>query len=167
MRNWRTDWAAMAAGVLALGFVLQAMPASAATARHGSEQFRISTRKVYARKDRLRATGVLDAAGYAVPSAIVSGHGTVRLELPKGSIVLRLTVVTSSVTVPNPATCAFTEANSGTYQISKASGRYRGASGSGDFSTKIKARLARSHGTCTAKLAAYSKTQVASGPLSW
>jgi len=157
----------MAAGVLVLGFVLLAVPASAAAAHHGFEQYRITTNTVNARKDQLRATGALDARGYAVPSAIVSGQGTVQLEFPKGSIVLQLTVVKSAVTVPNPTTCEFAEGNSGTFLISKGSGSYTGASGSGHFNTKIKAQLAISDGVCTAKLAAYSKIQVVSGSLTW
>jgi hypothetical protein len=169
MRDWSRYRAAIAAAAGVLGLALLATPASAATAaaHHGSEQFRISTHTVGARKDYLRAIGVLDARGEALPSAIVSGQSTVRLELRKGSIVLRLTVVASSATVPNPTTCGFTEASSGTFRISRGWGRYKGAAGSGRFRTRIRARLAKSRGVCTGKLAAYSKYQVASGSLSW
>jgi hypothetical protein len=162
MRDWSRYRAAIAAAAGVLGLALLATPASAATAaaHHGSEQFRISTHTVGARKDYLRAIGVLDARGEALPSAIVSGQSTVRLELRKGSIVLRLTVVASSATVPNPTTCGF-------FRISRGWGRYKGAAGSGRFRTRIRARLAKSRGVCTGKLAAYSKYQVASGSLSW
>jgi hypothetical protein len=169
MRSWLTNRAAISATATVLGLALLATPASAATAaaHHGFEQFRISTHTVGARTDYLHAIGVLDARGHAVPSAIVSGHGTVRLELRNGSIVLRLTVVTSSASAPNPNTCGFAETNGGTFEISRGTGRYKGATGSGHFHTKIKARLIKSGGMCTAKLAAYSKYQVASGSLSW
>ena len=169
MRSWGRERATAVAGTLVLGFALLAVPASAAAAaaHHGFERFRVSTHNVGARKDRVRAIGALDAVGYAVPSAIASGRGTVRLQLPRGSIVLQLRVVTSSVTVPNPATCDFTEANSGTFRISKGSGRYRRAAGSGKFHTRIRGRLAKSDGVCTGNLATYSKYQVAWGPLSW
>jgi hypothetical protein len=169
MRSWRIDVAAGVAGALLLGSTLLAVPASAATAaaHHGFERFRMRTSTVGATRDSLAASGMFDASGHAVPSAIVSGHGTVKLELPKGSIWLRLTVVTSSVTAPNPTTCAFTEDNDGTYKVSKGSGRYATAASSGHFRTKIRASLAKSDGVCTATLATYSKYQVAWGQLSW
>ncbi|HXW46011.1 MAG TPA: hypothetical protein VEL03_14555 [Streptosporangiaceae bacterium] len=169
MRSWKIDVAAALAGALLFGSALLAVPASAAVAaaHHGYERFKIRTTTVGATRDSLRAVGVLDAKGHAVPSAIVSGHGTVKLELPKGSIWLSLTVVTSSVTAPNPTTCAFTEANTGTYQVSKGSGRYKGAASSGHFLTRIAASLVSSDGVCTATLATYSKYQETWGDLSW
>jgi hypothetical protein len=172
MLSWRTHRAAKAATVLGsalLATAVFAMPASAtpAAAHHGGEQFRISTHTVGARTDYLRAIGVIDARAHAVASAIVSGHATVRLELPKGSIVLRLTVDKSSVTGPSLSTCAFAETSSGTFRIYSASRAYKGATGSGRFYTRIRARLKKSAGVCTAKLAAYGKYQVAWGSLSW
>jgi hypothetical protein len=169
MPSWRPNRAAMSATAAMLGLALFAAPASAATAaaHHGYEQFRISTHTVGARTDYLRAVGIIDARAHAVASAIVSGHGTVWLELPKGSIVLRLTLVKNSVTAPNLTSCAFTEASSGTFRISRGSRAYRGATGSGQFYTRIRARLIKSGGVCTAKLAAYGKYQVARGSLSW
>jgi hypothetical protein len=171
MRSRRTNRAAISATAIAavLGLALGATPASAATAaaHHGYEQFRISTHTIGARRDYVRGIGVLNARGSAVPSAVVSGHGTVRLEFRTGSIVLRLTVVSTSVSVPNPATCTFTETNRGTFRVSRGSGSYRGATGSGRLHTRIRGRLAKSGGVCTATLAAYGKYQTASGLLSW
>jgi hypothetical protein len=179
MLSWRMNRAGLLATATVFGSalsaaalfatVLFATPASAtaAAAHHGNEQFRISTHTVGARTDYLRAIGVIDARAHAVASAIVSGHSTVRLEFPKGSIVLRLTVGKSSVTVPNLTTCVFAETSSGTFRITTASRAYKGATGSGRFYTRIRARLAKSAGACTAKLAAYGKYQVAWGSLSW
>jgi len=167
MRKWRHGGAAALAGALVVCGTL--LPASAAVAagHKGFEVFKMWAHTVGATTDTLRATGAVVAEGHAVPSAIVSGHGTVRLELPKGSIKLSLDVLTSAATVPNPTTCDFSETNSGTYKVTSGSGRYAGASGSGNFHTRITASLVMSGGVCTAKLATYRKYQAAWGQLRW
>ncbi len=165
--------AALAAVMLAASPML-AGPASAVTgtttassARSGHERLYISGRPATARKDYLSASGVLTARGYALPGPLTGGHGTTWLVFRRGSIRLAIEVSSSSATVPNPQTCAFTEIYRGRYTVRGGRRAYAGASGSGTFYTKISGRLAKSGGSCTAQLAWSRKYTWASGSLAW
>jgi hypothetical protein len=174
----RAAGAAIAGAVLAAGMLaaspMLAGPASAVTAtttvssaRQGHERLYISGRPATARKDYLRASGVLKARGYALPGALTGGRGTIWLVFRRGSIRLAIAVRSSSATVPNPQTCAFTEVYRGTYAVRGGHRSYARASGSGTFYTRISGRLAMSGGSCTARLAWSRKYTWTSGSLAW
>jgi hypothetical protein len=165
--------AALVAVMLAADPML-AGPASAVTAtttassaRHGHERLYISGRPATARKDYLSASGVLKARGYALPGVLTGGRGTIWLVLRHGSIRLAIGVTSSSASVPNPQTCAFTEVYRGRYTVRGGRRAYAGASGSGTFYTRISGRLAKSGGSCTARLAWSRKHTWTSGSLAW
>lgn len=165
--------AALVAVMLAANPML-AGPASAVTAtttassgRHGHERLFISAHPATARKDYLSASGVLKARGYALPGALTGGRGTIWLVFRRGSIRLAIRVWSSSATVPNPRTCAFTEVYRGEYTVRGGHRAYARASGSGTFYTRISGRLTRSRGSCTARLAWSRKDTWTSGSLAW
>lgn len=165
--------AALVAVMLAADPMLAA-PARAVTAttavssaRHGHERLYISSRSATARKDYLSASGVLKARGYALPGALTGGRGSTWLVFRRGSIRLAIGVWSSSASVPNPQTCAFTEVYRGRYTVRGGHRAYARASGSGTFYTKISGRLAKSGGSCTARLAWSRKYTWTSGSLAW
>jgi hypothetical protein len=145
-----------------------AVPAAPAVApaRHGHEQFRLTTRSPSARRQTLRATGVLNARGHAVVGRLVSGRGSDALVIAHGSIHLVTIVASIQVSVPTP-TCRFTEVYRGAYRIRGGTRRYAAASGSGSYVTKIAGRLKRKNGRCTSALASFSQSTVTSGSLRW
>jgi hypothetical protein len=164
--------AALMAATLAASPMLAA-PAGAATAatatsaRHGHEHFYVSSRVAGAKRDFARASGVLDARGYAKPGALHHGHGTIWLVLRHGSIRLTLAVTSSSATVPSQRTCAFAEVYRGTYAVRGGARGYARASGAGTFYTRISGRLARSRGRCTTRFRSYWRYTSTSGSLRW
>jgi hypothetical protein len=140
---------------------------TASPARHGRERLFISSRSASARKDQLSASGVLKARGYALPGALRGGRGTIWLVFRPGSIRLAIGVWSSSATVPSPQTCAFTEVYRGEYTVRGGHRAYAQASGSGTFYTRISGRLAKSGGSCSARLAWSRRYTWTSGSLAW
>ncbi len=133
---------------------------------HGHEQFRLTTHSATARKQQLRATGVLDARGHGYAGRVIAGRARNWLVVPHGAI--RLVTVVSSITVTPPtATCRFAESYTGTYQIRGGARRYASAGGFGAYVTKITGRLVRKKGRCTSAIAYFSQSTVTSGSLRW
>jgi hypothetical protein len=145
-----------------------AVTASAATpARHGHEHFYVSARAASAKRDYARATGVLDARGYAKPGALRHGHGTIWMVYRRGSIRLTLAVTSSSATVPSARTCAFSEVFRGSYAVRGGARGYARASGTGTFYTRISGRLVKSRGRCTTRFKSFWRYTSTAGSLGW
>jgi hypothetical protein len=151
-------------GPVAALCVLAAGPAAAATGPAGTaaspaaalavqQRLAITSDKAAPAKANVRATGVLKAAGFAYPRQVSGSRATAWLIFKRGSLRLVTTRTSSSVSVPNPATCKFTEVVHGTYAIRGGARKYAGATGSGSYLTKIYGRLIRKHGSCTGDLA--------------
>jgi hypothetical protein len=134
---------------------------------HGHEQFRLITHSATSRRQRLRATGILDARGHALVGRVIAGRARNWLVVPHGAIRLITTVTAAPPPPPPSGTCRFTETRSGTYTIRGGAGRYASARGYGTYVTKIVGQLARKNGRCTAKIASFSQSTVTSGSFRW
>lgn len=115
----------------------------------------------------VRARGVLAAAGTAYVRKSAAGHAVTWLVFKHGSLRLLTHRSSLSVSVPDPATCKFTEVAHGSYQIRGGARRYVHAAGSGSYLTKIWARLKRKDGSCTGQLASFWQGTWARGSLHW
>ena len=124
------------------------------------------THSATSRRQRLRATGVLDARGHAYAGRVIAGRARNWLVIPHGAIRL-ITLATAITVTPPTSTCRFTETYSGTYQIRGGARRYATARGFGTYVTKIVGRLARKHGRCTSTIVYFAQTTVTSGSLRW
>ena len=133
---------------------------------HGHERLHLWTHSPTSRRQRLRATGVLDASGHAYAGRIIAGRVRNWLVVPHGAIRL-ITIVTAISVTPPSRTCRFTETYGGSYQIRGGASRYASARGYGTYGTKIVGRLARKHGRCTSAIAYFSQSTVTSGSLRW
>ena len=133
---------------------------------HGHELLRLTTHSATARKQQLRATGVLDARGHAYAGRVIAGRARNWLVVPHGAIRL-VTVVSSIKVTPPTGTCRFAETYTGTYQIRGGARRYASARGFGAYVTKITGRLVRKKGECTSAIAYFSQSTVTSGSLRW
>jgi hypothetical protein len=169
MRSPRWSVVAAAVAVTLLAGPAGCVAAAAATAapRHGGERFDLTSRSSDSRRDHLRATGVLNARGYAIPSPLVSGRGSIKLQFLHGSVRLSIEVRSSAATPPNLGSCTFSEIYQGVYQVRGGERRYSGATGSGRFKTEISGRLVRSAGRCVSKLAWFRKHTLMWGSLAW
>jgi hypothetical protein len=141
-------------------------PATAASARSTArERFHLTSGDAQSRRQRVRAVGALTATGYALVgdfaasrtvSVLVFGHGRLRL----------VTKATStSESVPNPATCKFTEVFKGSYVIHSGAGGYRDATGSGGYVSRIFGRLKKKSGSCGTQLASFWQSTRTAGSL--
>jgi hypothetical protein len=128
------------------------------------EHFALTSNVAAPAKEHVKARGVLTAAGTAYPGK--RKHRT-WLVFKRGSVRMVTTQVSASASVPNPATCKFTEVLRGTYQLRGGSRRYAKAAGSGHYETKIWGKLTRKNGSCTAKLASVRQGTWTWGSMSW
>jgi hypothetical protein len=137
--------------------LLAAGPAAAASrpavAAAVQQHLAITSDKAAPPKANVKASGVLSATGVAYPRKVSGGHATAWLVFKRGSLRLVTTRTSSSETVPNPATCKFTEVVHGTYAVRGGARKYLHATGSGSYLTKIYGRLVRKNGSCTGTLA--------------
>jgi hypothetical protein len=158
---------------LAGGAVAAAAPAAAgqapaaAAARHGHEQFRLTSNVADASSQHVQATGVLTAQGHAVLGPKRGNRQVTWLDFGNGSVRLVTEPTSSSGSPPDPTTCKFTEVYSGNYQVRGGNRRYVHAAGSGTYVTRIAGRLERKNGNCTSTLAAFRQTTTTAGSLSW
>jgi hypothetical protein len=170
--------AAIATGALAAlltlagGAVAAAAPTAgptpaAAAARHGHEQFRLTSNVADASSQQVQATGVLTAQGHAVLGPKRGSRQVTWLDFSHGSIRLVTEATSSSGSPPDPTTCKFTEVYSGNYQVRGGNRRYAHAAGTGTYVTRIAGRLERKNGDCTSTLAAFRQTTTTAGSLSW
>jgi hypothetical protein len=146
-----------------------AAPAStrpAASARHVLEHFHLTSGDASSSRQHAQATGVFNARGYALAGDFASGHAVSRLVFRRGVMRLVTKATHRSVSVPNPSTCKFTEVFSGDYLIRGGTERYRHASGSGTYVSRISGKLKKARGGgCGARLASFWQSTRTRGSL--
>jgi hypothetical protein len=136
-----------------------AAPAStrpAAAAGHVPERFHLTSGDPSSSRQHVQATGIFTARGYARAGDFASGHAVSRLVFRRGAIRLVTKATQRSASVPDASTCKFTEVFSGDYVIRGGTARYRHASGSGIYVTRIFGRLKKARGGgCGTRLASF------------
>jgi hypothetical protein len=172
---------AVAAGLLlawpagpAMAAPASARPATPASARSATpasarpaarERFHLTSHDSSSSRENVQATGVLTADGYAVAGNFASHHAVSRLVFRRGTLRLVTKKTHAAESAPNPATCKFTEVFRGSYVIRGGAGRYRHASGSGSYVSKIFGQLKKVSGGCTTQLAAFRHSTRTAGSL--
>ena len=141
-----------------------AAPASAKPAAR--ERFHLTSRDPNARREHVQATGAFTAVGYALAGDFASHHAVSRLVFRRGTLRLVTKMIHATASVPNPTTCKFTEVFRGDYVIRGGAGRYRHASGSGSYVSRISGQLKMaSGGGCGTQFAAFRHSTRTSGSL--
>ena len=168
--------AATAAVALAAGLLLAcpagpalAAPAStrlAAAARHPAERFHLTTGDPSSSRQHVQATGIFTARGYARAGDFASGHAVSRLVFRRGVMRLVTQATHRSASVPDATTCKFTEVFSGDYVIRGGTAKYRHASGSGTYVTRIFGKLKKERGGgCGTRLVSFWQSTRTRGSL--
>lgn len=140
--------AAVLAATLAGGLVPPASAAVRAPAFSGREVFKIVARLHGPRHPAVTAWGAFSAKGF-----LVRRHAT--LVFPKGKIVVRRHVVHTAYYGPDLGTCRFKIVQTGSFRVARATGRYRGLSESGSFTSTLHGRLKRTGpGRCSKTIVA-------------
>lgn len=160
MRTACLTAAAMAAlTALAGGFGASHAPPGAVAALRGHEILRIIDTRPGPKHAKVFAKGAFKATGYFVRSKAT-------LVFPKGKLVVRRHVTSTSVSPPNLGTCRFTERQAGSFSVSHATGAYQGHRFSGSFSSKISGRLKRTgHDQCGSKIVTYRAVTTETGTI--
>jgi hypothetical protein len=134
----------------------QAASAPRVAASQAAERFHLTTNDATSNRELVRATGPFTAHGHAFAGDFASGHAVSRLVFPRGAVRLVTSATHSSASVPNPRTCKFTEVSTGSYVIRGGSGRYRHATGSGSYVSRIFGKLKKTRsGGCGSRLASF------------
>lgn len=151
--------------------VLTAGPALAGTtASRGHEQFIIIGHQADGSHEQVQATGVLAASGHARVTLATPKRSVARLVFPRGTVRLLTNPnpKRTSESVPDPSTCRFTEVVHGKYAVRGGAQRYRHATGSGGYVTRIVGYLqVLSGGGCGSKLAKFWQRTRTWGSLRW
>ncbi|HTZ94598.1 MAG TPA: hypothetical protein VMB74_19560 [Streptosporangiaceae bacterium] len=127
-----------------------------AAARQAAERFHLTTNDAASNRELVRATGPFTARGHAFAGDFAAGHAVSRLVFSRGAVRLVTSAAHSSASVPNPGTCKFTEVSTGSYVIRGGSGRYRHATGSGSYVSRIFGKLKKTRGGgCGSRLASF------------
>lgn len=141
------------------GFGSYRAPDPAGTSLHGHELIRIIDTKPGPRHAKVFAKGAFHATGYFVRKKAM-------VVFPKGKLVVRRHVTSSSVSPPKLSTCRFTEKQAGTFRVSHATGAYQGHRFSGTFSTRISGRLKKAgHNQCGSKIVTYRAVVTETGTI--
>ena len=142
-------------------------PAPAVSTRPAaiSERFHLTSGNPSSSRQLVQATGGFTARGYARAGDFASGHAVSRLVFRLGVMRLVTKVTHSSVSVPNPATCKFTEVYSGDYVIRGGTGSYQHAGGAGAYVSRIFGQLKKISGGCGAQLASFWQSTRTRGTL--
>jgi hypothetical protein len=162
---------AMAAGLLLTWSAGPALAAPASTrpeaaARSVPERFHLTSGDARSSRQRVQATGGFTARGYARVGDFASGHAVSRLVFRRGALRLVTRATHRSVSVPTASTCKFTEVFSGDYVIRGGTGRYRHASGSGTYVSRIFGKLKKARGGgCGVRLASFWQSTRTQGSL--
>jgi hypothetical protein len=131
-------------------------PTRPATASQAAERFHLTTADATSNRELVRATGPFTARGHAFAGDFASGHAASRLVFARGAVRLVTSAKHSSASVPNPRTCKFTEVSTGSYVIRGGFGRYRHATGSGSYVSRIFGKLKKIRGGgCGSGLASF------------
>lgn len=137
-----TAIAVTAVTMLAGGFASRNVPA-------GREVFKIVGTTPGPLHAKVTAKGAFTAHGYFL-------RKKASLIFPKGRIVVKRHVVSTTYKPPNLATCWFKISQKGTFRVSYATGRYRGMHDRGQFWTHVAGRLKRAgHDQCGSKIVYY------------
>jgi hypothetical protein len=147
--------------------VAAAAPARAVTgSAAGAERFHLTTSDSSSDRQHVQAAGVLTATGYALAGDFAASRGVSVLVFRVGRIHLVTHATYASASVPNPASCRFTEVFKGSYAIHGSAGRYRRATGSGGYTTRIYGKLKKtSSGGCGSRLASFWQSTRTQGSL--
>ncbi|HEX9065289.1 MAG TPA: hypothetical protein VF843_09280 [Streptosporangiaceae bacterium] len=100
----------------------------------GRLEFRIVSRLPGPRHAAVTASGAFTASGYFIRKQAT-------LVFPHGRITVARHIQSTSEPPPNLRTCTFTIRQSGTFAVTRATGRYRGLRDSGTFSTTLRGKL--------------------------
>jgi hypothetical protein len=143
-----------------------ARPAAPASAKASArERFHLTSGDASARRQSLQATGALTAHGYALAGDFAASRAVSVLVFSQGRLRLVTKATSASESVPNPATCKFTEVFKGSYVIHSGAGGYRDATGSGTYVSRISARLKKKSGSCGTRLASFWQSTRTAGSL--
>lgn len=128
-------------------------------ASRGREVIRIVSAKPGPLHAKVTAKGAFKATGYFV-------RRKASLVFPKGKLVVRRHVTTTSVSPPNLGTCTFRELQAGTFRVGYGTGKYKRLRYSGQFSTTITGHLKKSgHDRCGSKLASFRAVTTETGTI--
>ena len=140
----------------------------AAAARHLPERFHLTSDDPSSNRQHLQAAGALTAKGYALAGDFASRRGVSVLVFPRGRLHLVTKATSTSESVPNATSCKFTEVFKGSYMIHGSAGRYRHATGSGSYVTRIFGKLKKTRsGGCGTGLASFWQSTRTTGSLHW
>jgi hypothetical protein len=103
----------------------------------GRENFAIVTLKPDSEHARVFAKGAFHAVGELDRGQVSTAA------FPHGRVLYRHRVISTTVSDPNLRTCQFTESQTGTFRVVRATGAYAGIHYSGTYRTTIKAQLQR------------------------
>lgn len=126
--------ALLAAAVLAGAASSSAFAAQRAPGYRGRLVFRIVSRVPGPRHAAVTASGAFKASGYYVRK-----HATI--VFPHGRITVRRHIESRSEPPPNLRTCTFSIRETGTFAVTRATGRYRGLRDAGTFRTVLRGKL--------------------------
>jgi hypothetical protein len=124
---------------------------SMSAARHGREHFTLMA--------ALARTADASFDASIIGTGLFTDGGTIHIgkrassaemKLGRGTIRLTTTIGSGGIFNANPSTCLTTQTASGTYKLSRGTGRYAGISGSGHFTTTVHFVSARNRdGSCS------------------
>jgi hypothetical protein len=129
-----------------------------------AEHFHLTSADASSGRQHVRATGPLTGRGYALTGDFASGHAVSRVVFRRGALRLVTKARHRSVSVPNASTCKFTEVFKGDYVIRGGTGRYRHATGSGTYVSRISGKLKKTRGgECGNQLASFWQSTTTQG----
>ena len=143
-------------------------PAAPASARAAAarERFHLTSGDAQSRRQLVRAAGALTAKGYALVGDFAASRAVSVLVFSHGRLRLVTKATSTSESVPNPATCKFTEVFKGSYVIHSGAGGYGHASGSGSYVSRIYGQLKKAKGGgCGTKLVKFWHSTRTAGSL--
>ena len=141
-------------------------PATPASARSTArERFHLTSGDAQSRRQLVWAAGALTARGYALVGDFAASRAVSVLVFSHGRLRLVTKATSTSESVPNPATCKFTEVFKGSYVIHSGAGGYRDATGSGSYVSRIYGRLKKKSGSCGTQLASFWQSTRTAGSL--
>ena len=141
-------------------------PATPASARPTArERFHLTSGDPSTRRQDLHANGALTAQGYALAGDFAASRAVSVLVFSQGRLRLVTKATSTSQSVPNPATCKFTEVFKGSYVIHSGAGGYRDATGSGGYVSRIYGQLKKKKGSCGTQLAKFWQSTRTAGSL--
>jgi hypothetical protein len=141
-------------------------PTGSASRGH-RERLTLVSYQAESRREHLRAVGVLSGHGVARIREVTPQRTVIRLVFRHGAVRLVTYPEHTSVSVPSPS-CKFTEQVRGDYAIRGGGQRYRNATGSGAFVTKIVGHLKKERGgACSSQLVRFWQRTRTWGSLRW